>query len=559
MGELASDLVRRMRSRGGSNTDQLRTLLTYFQTQDDKEQAAEVAIELLQRTSPTRTSARNQTRNFTTAESQLRKTAMQALAAAGKLSPLIAATEKRLEQSPKSQRLRAELGELYAGAGKADKAAALFADSKPEDLNSTSALEAAAKQFVALGKLDEACEAYLKILRRKPQLFQNEFYEIKRPFDQTKRVGELADLVMEVGLKKFEGYRVSELVSALLRENKDTARARKLYLAILDTPPTGGNATYNLSNVLGYARDLLNDKATLEKTVQYLIDANKNASNDWSSLFQGYSTGSDGRHNNATTSLVRAIANNPEFCSLTENLVREKLKKDDDWYEGKAWLGLLLTARKQYDEAKTLLEPLATKEMKPQPTYDALWLIGSLIDEHKPMKDLAANMYDYAILNTESNRQSEFQYSLEYRACKLMSEIGRRERARELISQAVEKTKKAPKSNFNNDDYEAYQQIRTTMSMIDMLSSIDYPTDALRLAMELDRSLFAKAGQYQRNLDVDFDKKQKQLLEAVRKMGGLQTAATMIQNDPNVTNIVDFGVTFSERPFSERGNSISMD
>ena len=553
MGELASDLVRRMRSRGGSNTDQLRTLLTYFQTQDDKEQAAEVAMELLQRTSPTRTSARNQTRNFTTSESQLRKTAMQALAAAGKLSPLIAATEKRLEQSPKSQRLRAELGELYAGAGKADKAAALFEDSKPEDLNSTLALEAAAKQFVALGKLDEACEAYLKILRRKPQLFQNEFYEIKRPFDQTKRVGELADLVMEVGLKKFEGYRVSELVSALLRENKDTTRARKLYWAILDTPSAGGNATYNLNSVSGYARDLLNDKATLEKTVQYLINANKNSSNDWSSLFQGYSTGSDGRHNNATTSLVRAIAGNPEFCNLTENLVREKLKKDNDWYEGKAWLGLLLTARKQYDEAKTLLEPLASKEMKPQPTYDALWLIGSLIDEHKPMKELAANMYDYAIQNTESNRQSEFQYTLEHRACKLMSEIGRRERARELISQAVEKTKKAPKQNFNNDDYEAYQQIRTTMSMIDMLSSIDYPTDALRLAMELDRSLFAKAGQYQRNLDGDFDKKQKQLLEAVRKMGGLPTAATMILKDPNITNMVDFGITFSERPFSERG------
>ncbi|MDX1928786.1 MAG: tetratricopeptide repeat protein, partial [Pirellulaceae bacterium] len=553
MNDLASDLVRRMRSRGGSNSEQLRTLLTYFQTQDDKEQAAEVAMELLQRTSPTRTSARNQARNITTAETQLRKTAMQALAAAGKLSPLIAATEKRLEQSPKSQRVRAELSELYAGAGKADKAAALFADTKPEDLNSTSGLEAAAKQLVALGKTDEACDAYLKILRRKPQLFQNEFYEIKRPFEQTKRAGELADLVLEVGLKKFESYRVSELCSDLLRDNKDTTRARKLYMAILEMSPTSGNGMYNLNSVLGNARELLNDKATLEKTVQYLIEGSKNSSADWNSLFQGYSTGSDGRHNNATTSLVRAIAGNKEFSALTENLVRQRLKEEPGWYEGKAWLGLLLTARKQYDEAKTLLEPLARKEMKPQPTHAALWLIGSLIDEHKPMQEIAADMYDYALRNTESDRQSEFQYTLEYRACKLMSDIGRRERAREMISQAIEKIKKQPKRSFNNADYEAYQYVRTMMSMIDMLASIDYPTDALRIAREFDRSLFAKVEQFQRNLEGDFDKKQKQLLEVVRKLGGLPTAATMIEDSPAGTNAVDFGITYGERPFSERG------
>lgn len=553
MRELAADLVRRLRSRGGSNTDQLRTLMTYFQTQDEKEQAAEVAMELLQRTAPTRATQQSRSRSITTAESQLRKTAMQTLAASGKLSALIEATEKRLEQSPKSQRVRAELSELYAGAGKADKAAALFADAKSEDLNSTSGLEAAAKQFVAIGKLDAACDAYLKILRRKPQLFQSEFYEIKRPFDQTKRIGELADLVIEVGLKKFEGYRIGELCSNLLRENKDTERARKLYLAMLDVPPTANNAMYSLNNVLSNARELLKDRATLEKTVQYLINSSKNSTNDWSTLFQGYSTGSDGRHNNATTSLVRAIAGNEEFCDFTENSVRETLKEKTDWYEGKAWLGLILTARKKYDEAKTLLEPLANKETKPQPSYDALWLIGSLIDEHKPMQELAASMYDYAMSNTVSNRQSDFQYSLESRACKLLTAMGRRERARELILQAVEKAKKGPKRNFNNDEYEAYEQIRTSMSMMDMLSSADYPADALRVARGLDRNLFAKAGQYQRNLDVEFEKKQKGLLEAVRKLGGLQTIATMIDQNAKGISAVDFGITYGESPFSQRG------
>ncbi|MDX1925819.1 MAG: DUF1583 domain-containing protein [Pirellulaceae bacterium] len=122
-----------------------------------------------------------------------------------------------------------------------------------------------------------------------------------------------------------------------------------------------------------------------------------------------------------------------------------------------------------------------------------------------------------------------------------------------MISQAIAKIKKQPKRNFNNADYEAYQHVRTMMSMIDMLASIDYPTDALRIAREFDRSSFAKAGQFQRNLEGDFDKKQKQLLEAVRKLGGLPTAATMIEDSPTGANAVDFGITYGERPFSERG------
>ncbi len=554
MHELASDLVRRLRSRGGSSTEQLRALLTYFQTQEDKDQTAQVAMEVLQRTSPARAASGNRSRTITTAESQLRNTAIQALATSGKLTGLIEATEKRLEQSPKSQRLRAELSELYVGIGKADKAAALFADSTTTDIHSTVALEAAAKQLVLVGKFDEACEAYLKILRRKPQLFQNDFYEIKQPFDRTKRVGELVDLVLEVGLQKFEAYRVAELCGYLLRESEDIARARKLYLAILDMPPSANNAIYSLNSVMSNGRELLKDKGTLEKTVQYLIKGGKNSVGDWNTLFRSYSTDGDGRHNNATTTLTRAIANDEESCAFVENAIREVLKEKADWHEGKAWLAMLLTVRKQYAEAKSLLEPLLSKEMRPQPTYYALWLIGSLIDEHKPMQELAAKMYDFAILNTANqHRANNFQYSLENRACKLMATIGHKERARELVLQAIDNAKKQPKQNYGNEEYEAYDQIRTAMSMMDMLASVDYPAEALRIARELDRALFTKAGQYQQNVAGEFKKREEDLLEAVRKLGGLQTAETMVEYDPKGASAIDLGITFGERPFSDRG------
>ncbi|MCS7465237.1 DUF1583 domain-containing protein [Stieleria sp. ICT_E10.1] len=546
MRQLASDLVRRLRSRGGSNTDQLQSLMTYFVAQGENDQAAEVAMELLRRSAPSRRTGSR----YTTTNQVRRRNALQTLSTTGRLTALIAATEEKLENAPNSQRIRSELAELYVAAGKTEKSQALLGETELKDVNSTRALEATAQQFVAAGKMDEACDAYLKLLRRKQDSFNQNFYEIKRPFDSQQRLGDLADLMIEVGVQKFTDHRVSEICSDLVRDANAVDKARALFSAMLDIPPTATNSMYSMSNIMGSASKILTDRELVMRTARFMIEASENG-NTWSTLFNGYSTGSDGRHNNVTTYFVRHVSQNKENAQAVVELLRAKLQENEDWLEGKVWLALLLTANKEFDEAKELLEPLVQKEQNPQPTHDVLWLVGSLIDTHRPMQPLAERIYEYALENTTDRSNRDFQYSLKGRICNFMADIGNNSRARELALAAIADAKTNPGQQYGNPEYEAYQKIQSTLSMMEFLAKIDYPSDALRVARQFDKSLFAKAGRYQSGRQEEFEKQQNELLDQVRKLGGLATVRSMVNETADGPTAVDFAITLGDQPFTD--------
>lgn len=555
MRELASDLVRRMRSRGGSNTDQLQSLMTYFSAQNEKEQAAEVAMELLRRSAPTR----RPSSQYTTQNQSRRRSALQTLASSGRLTALIDSTKKRLEKAPKSQRIRSELAEMYAAAGKTAESQELLGGTDLKNVNSAQALETTAQQLVAAGKMDEACDAYLKLLRRRQDSFSRNFYDIKRPFEQQKRMGDLADLMIEVGLQKFDHYRVGEVCEDMIRRKDNVPKAKKLYDAMLEMPPNSSFARNSLRGVMSSARDLLTDQETVEKTLNYMVAVStspSSSSTPWQALFEGYSTSSDGRHNNATTYFLRHVKDNKQYMAAVEKKLRETLEEKDDWYEGKAWLALVLTTQEQYDEAKELLEPLLSEDQKPAVTHDVVWLIGSLIDSHKPMQEFAERLYDYGLKNTtDRSTTRDFKYSLKGRICNFMADIGNRSRAREMALEAIKNENKSQQGYPGNEEYEAYRKIRSRMSMIEFLDEIDYPADALQVARRFDRSLFVKSGRYQRDYKERFDKQQQELLDKVRELGGLATVRSMVDLGTEGPNAVDFGITMGERPFTETGLS----
>ncbi|MDV6033396.1 MAG: DUF1583 domain-containing protein [Phycisphaera sp. RhM] len=546
MRQLASDLVRRLRSRGGSNTDQLQSLMTYFVAQGENDQAAEVAMELLRRSAPSRRTGNR----YTTTNQVRRRNALQTLSTTGRLTSLITATEEKLEKAPKSQRIRSELAELYVAAGKTAKSQELLGDMELTDVNSARALESTAEQLVAAGKMDEACDAYLKLLRRKQDSFNQNFYEIKRPFDAQQRLGDLADLMIEVGVQKFTDHRVSEICGELIRESNGVDKARALFSAMLDIPATSTNSMYSMSNIMGSASKILTDRDLVMRTARYMIDASGNG-NSWGTLFNGYSTSSDGRHNNVTTYFVRHVSQDQENVKAVEQLLRTKLQEKEDWLEGKVWLALVLTTNKEYDEAKELLEPLVQKKLNPLPTHDVLWLVGSLIDSHPPMQPLAERIYEYALENTTDRSNRDFKYSLKGRICNFMADIGNNARARELALEAIENAKSTPGQQYGNPEYEAYQKIQSTLSMMDFLSKIEYPTDALRVAREFDKSLFAKSGRYQSGREEEFEKKQSALLDQVRKLGGLATVKSMVNETTTGPTAVDFAITLGDQPFTE--------
>jgi tetratricopeptide (TPR) repeat protein len=554
MTELSGELVRRMRSRSGNSTEQLSALMTYFAAEGEQEQAAEVAMELLRRSQPSRRTSQT----VRTSDQARRRNALQTLASAGRLNSLIKATEKRLENAPKSQRIRFELAEMYAASGQQNKSAELIGGSNLEDVRSTAALESTAKQLVASGKMDEACEAYLKLLRRDQSNFSQQFYDIKRPFDEKQRLGDLAQLMIDVGLDKFDSFRVTEICDDMLRNESETESARKLYLAMLESDSSSQqNAAFSLSNVLDSAERLLINQAMVEKTTEYLIKASQRGSPN-RSLFQGYSTGPQGRHNNAATYLVRFLARDDtdeSFRKVFENRLREELEKDEQWHEGSIWLGLYLAARKRYDEAKQRLQPLVNDETKPNPTHDMAWLTGSLIDEHKPMQDFAEQLYEYALENLSDNSNREFKYSLRGRVCNFMADIGKNGRARELAIAAIKDREKNPPRSSSNAQYEAYREITWTIGMIEFLAKIEAPADGLRLAREFDRSLFAKAGSYQRNRDQELARLEASLLKQLQEQGGLATLRSLMDPKTESSSAIEFSFSMGQRPFTETGIS----
>lgn len=155
--------------------------------------------------------------------------------------------------------------------------------------------------------------------------------------------------------------------------------------------------------------------------------------------------------------------------------------------------------------------------------YDALWLIGSLIDAHKPLQGLAAQMYEVALQSTTTRSNRQFQYSLEGCACNLMAEIGNKQRARELALAEIQRRKESVGSNpfGGNDEYEAYEKINQTISLIEFLNKIDAQADAMKLGREFDRSNFVKAANYARGSEAQFDTLMKKLVSDLRKKGGV--------------------------------------
>ncbi|MCD0459401.1 tetratricopeptide repeat protein [Roseiconus lacunae] len=549
MKDLAADLVRRMRNRGGSNTEQLQSIMTFFFSQKQNDQAAEVAMELLRRSTPTR-----QRSNFRTVEQSRRTSALQMLANTGRLMDLIERTEQRFKNSPNSSRIRMELSEMYDAAGQKAKAINLLADTDVDKVNNVQALAATAKQLVQAGKMSEACDAYLKLLRRDQSSFNNDFYDIKRPFENKHRMGELADLMMEVGIGKFTSYRAAEICRDLAQDEATLPKAKQLFEAILDESASGSNWNNALSRVSGYSSRLLESEKLVQKMANAMVN---NAKDDagYGTLFDGYSTGSDGRHNNATTYLVRHIADKPEMLKIVEQSIRDQLQENDDWAGGKIWLGLTCVASKQYDEAIELLAPAVEENASPAPTYDMIWLVGSYIDTFDEMSDVADSYYQKALTLPSNRRGSEFRYTLEARYCNFLSDHGRKEEARKMAMVGIKRFEKNESGGYSDTEYEAYRSIRNAMSMMEFFGKLGYPADGLRYARNFDRTLFVKAGRYANGRREQFETAEKKLLDNVMEQGGLQAARSLINPSDEDDFAVDFIVSTGSRPFTEMGLS----
>ncbi|PNY37780.1 hypothetical protein C2E31_05830 [Rhodopirellula baltica] len=555
MQDLATDLVRRMRSRGGSTPDELESVMRFYFSQQETELASEVAMELLRRN----VNVSRNTRNRTTANAQ-RLSALQTLAKTGKLTALIEQTEQRLENAPQSTRIRVELAEMYEAIGQKQKSLALMSSADTDSVTSFTALIDTARQFAQAGNHDAACDAYLKAFRTNQSSFSNDFYEIIQPFEHQQRLSDLAEMMVEVGVQKFDRYRVSEVCNRLVRSESHLDDARKFFEAILDSiKSVPGQQSQSFDNLSGYLPRYLKSESTMRKLTETLIEYSK-LDRGFTRLFSGYSTSQDGEHNNMVTTFTRFLQKNPEQLNYVIERVRQASEENDQWASGRLWLGMLYTADKQFDEANVLFDQAIASKGSDQLSYNGLWLVASYIDQFDPLKPTAERFYEHALTVPSNYRTSDFQYTLESRYCNFLKDNGNAEKARQIALSTLNSADSEPRIVGNND-YEAYRRISNTMSLMQFFKELGYPADGLRIARDLDRSLFDKASRYGSNASLEnFEKVQSELIKQVQEQGGVDGLRSLIALKDDQKPAIDFLISQGTNPFTQDGlTSIWLD
>ncbi|MEM0924732.1 MAG: hypothetical protein AAGJ83_01720, partial [Planctomycetota bacterium] len=207
MSDKAGEILSRARRGRTATVSTLINMASSFAAADRRTEAAEVAFQALKRLSNRRTQESNQ--------DYYRRRAVQILQSSERLEPIIAAAEQRLEASPKSNRLRAELSELYTAAGESEKLAKLLESVSSESVsNDPRLMLTQASALYKSRKYDDSAKLYAKSLVRDPSKANNEFYNFRNSFQQAKTKVKLEVLkeLSAMDFSKIQEYRLNEFI-----------------------------------------------------------------------------------------------------------------------------------------------------------------------------------------------------------------------------------------------------------------------------------------------------------------------------------------------------------
>ena len=110
--------------------------------------------------------------------------ALECLAQAGKLKELIATVEQQIERTPQASQLYETLAEYYQAAGDVQKLLDLQAkivSLRPDDADLRYRY---GQELYRRGKLKEACDEYLVVVKKQPQLLRNRYWEVQQAFQR---------------------------------------------------------------------------------------------------------------------------------------------------------------------------------------------------------------------------------------------------------------------------------------------------------------------------------------------------------------------------------------
>ncbi|MEM7312958.1 MAG: tetratricopeptide repeat protein, partial [Planctomycetota bacterium] len=313
MMEMGEAIMARAQRRSGTQAQALPRLMTLYQGQGKIELAEQIAHKILRRTksplSLMSTSSRNPFR-YNRSSNAERTQALRLLQQTGAMKDLIARAERQLERSPESTRLYEQLIEYYQVSNDRKKVGAMLAkgvENKPDSIAMRYQL---AKHLEQTGKVSEACDQYLAVLKRKPSWIADELYQVRRSFERAKRSLDLVNAFSEVNLKSVGSpYYLVDLVENMLRRGSSSSDEEKeiaidFFERVFEAYPSYRNNM--ISNL--YDEEIWKNPRIFALGKRGLIpSATQVNSNPWAGVDQVYSWSNGGTVNSMFHRVTQAV------------------------------------------------------------------------------------------------------------------------------------------------------------------------------------------------------------------------------------------------------------
>jgi tetratricopeptide (TPR) repeat protein len=477
MNEESDAVLARAQRQAGSRISALSALMGQYQAQAQMEVAAQVAHQILRRS---RTAPAAQTAmGYSTADSQARRSALQCLAQAGKLKELIAGLEQQIERTPQASQLYETLLEYYQAAGDTQKLIDLQAkivSLRPDDADLRYRY---GQELYRRGKFNEACDEYVAVIKKQPQLLRNRYYEVQQAFQRARREADLVRVLGEMDLKSFgQPYIVTNMLSNMMRDQQSRATAMVLFKKAWEAFPE------QRSNMMSsfYDPAVWKSPEVLEYGKQSLLPtAGTLRNNPWYGIYSALSFDGEGRINAVLHRVLDAAASTNQLGKLRGEIAAA-IAEYPRWLAGPVMLAVVdLRMGNQIDLPATMQSLIDATSNDPYQLRYARWIVAQELEAKAATKELALKLYERAAVSDERDLNDEFQYGPSRRLVHLYKDAGRTEDARKLLLDAAYR-RPIQDGNFA---YRLSQKAESLIAIGGMLQEMNQPVDSLRVYREL--------------------------------------------------------------------------
>ncbi len=218
MTTMADAVIARTERQSSNQPTALASLMMLYQSQGKTDRAKQLAHILLRKTVSPMTTMANATRNptrYRTADDGTRTQALTVLQQTGELKTLITQLESQLERSPGSSRLFEQLIEFYGVAGQKDKVGPMLEKAIAARSDAFALRLQLAKHWQQSGKMSEACDQYLELMKLKPDWVFEDFYQIRNLFQSANRSADVIAALKTINLKNISQPYTSSISSVI--------------------------------------------------------------------------------------------------------------------------------------------------------------------------------------------------------------------------------------------------------------------------------------------------------------------------------------------------------